>query len=158
MRNDYNYTLKYLSWDTIKKITENIINIIKKSDCRPDVIIPILRGGMPLALILSQSLDIRNFETLQILKSENNQTNATFGKAKIVNHTDMRSIHNKNVLIAEDVIDTLDTLNTALHFIKKYKPKKIIISTIIDFTNNKDYNIISGKNYQKKYWIVFPWE
>ncbi len=159
MKHKYNYVIKNISWDTIKKLTEKIIVSIRKNNYQPEVIIPILRGGMPLALMLSQKLNIRCFETIQIVKSENDQINSVFGKAKIVNHTDMKLISGKNVLITEDVIDTLDTLTTAIHFIKKYNPKKILVSTLIDFSKDKNYKIISGRDYLKqKYWIVFPWD
>lgn len=155
----HKYITKKIDWNTIKKLAKLIGSKIKKDKFYPDVIVPILRGGMPLALILSQDLGIRNFETIQVVKSRNDKINSAFGKARVVNHTNMKLIRNKNILIVEDVIDTLDTLNTAIEIIKRYKPKKILITTLFNFTRNKNYNIVVGKSYLKnKYWIIFPWD
>lgn len=155
----YNYNPKKISWNEVKGLTKLIENKIKKEKIKIDVIIPILRGGMPLALILSQSLGIRHFETIQIVKSVNDKINSVFNKAKAINHTDMKFIYNKNILIAEDVIDTLDTLNTTVKFVKKYRPRNIFVATLINFAGDNNYNIFSGKHYRKeKYWIIFPWD
>ena len=46
-----NYPLEYISWEKVEQLSYNIAYKIKKNNIKIDVIIPILRGGMPIALL-----------------------------------------------------------------------------------------------------------
>jgi hypoxanthine phosphoribosyltransferase len=147
-----------MSWKTMEKYAKKIFLEIKKRKFKPDVIVPIIRGGLPLSVILSRFFKIQNFEVIQIKKNNNDKINAKFGNAKIICMSSMEKIRNKNILIVEDIVASKDSLKIALKKIETYRPKSILTAALINL-NKKDINIVSGKDYiNNKYWIVFPWE
>lgn len=55
----------YYSWQDVEKAADKIILQMYKDAWRPDYIVGITRGGLPLATIISNKLDVR-METLKV--------------------------------------------------------------------------------------------
>ncbi len=153
-----NYSIKNVSWDDIVKLSDKIVNEINARNLQIDTLVPILRGGLPLSLLITNRL--KNVETscIQIRRSMSNDANADFGKPNFLGITNSNQIVNKNVLICEDIIDNGESLNLAIKEIKKYNPKSITIATLFNFNKNKYKDAISGVKMKEYYWIKFPWE
>ena len=153
-----NYSIKNVSWDDIVKLSDKIVNEINARNLQIDTLVPILRGGLPLSLLITNRL--KNVETscIQIKRSISNVTNADFGKPTFLGITNSNQIAKKNVLICEDIIDNGESLNLAIKEIKKYNPKSITIATLFNFNKNKYKDAISGVKMKEYYWIKFPWE
>ena len=153
-----NYPIKNVSWDDIVKLSDKIVNEINVRNLQVDTLVPVLRGGLPLSLLITNRL--KNVETscIQIKRSISNGTNADFGESTFLGITNSNQIVNKNILICEDIIDKGDSLDLAIKEIKKYNPKSITIATLFNFNKNTYKNAISGVKMREYYWIKFPWE
>lgn len=150
------YEIMKLSWEDIVELSEKIYASI--CDKKIDTLIPILRGGMPLALLLSSRMKNVNMSCIHIRRSQTDDTNASFTFPEFKGITNFQQIANKNILICEDIVDHGDSLDFAIEHLKKYNPKSITIATLVNFNNGKYKDIISGKNMKNYYWILFPWE
>ena len=153
-----NYTIESINWNKVKQLTKNILDIIEKNNINIDTLVPVIRGGMPLALLLASNMKNVNTASIQIKRSITNETNAEFGEAKLLGITNIEAITNKNILITEDTVDHGKTLDCVINEIQKYNPKNIYIATLYNFNKDKYKNIICGEYKNEQCWIVFPWE
>ena len=51
-----NYELLEVKWEEIIELSQKIFEQLKKKKIKVDTLVPVLRGGMPLALILGYNL------------------------------------------------------------------------------------------------------
>tara|TARA_R110001632_G_scaffold28090_2_gene75091 strand:- start:1913 stop:2422 length:510 start_codon:yes stop_codon:yes gene_type:complete len=56
---------KYYKWDDVEKAAQSIIMQMYKDEWRPDYIVGLTRGGLPLAVLISHMTGIR-METLKV--------------------------------------------------------------------------------------------
>ena len=153
-----NYDIKKIEWNELVELSKKISNDLKDENIKIDTLVPILRGGMVLSLLLTNYLDNVDTASIHIKRSKSNLPNSEFGEAMFKGITNENAIHNKNILLVEDIIDKGYSLDLAIDKIKKYNPKKIYIATFYNFNNNKYKNVFSGKKYNDIVWILFPWE
>ena len=153
-----NYTIEEVSWDEVKKLAYNIAKKIKDDNVKVDVIIPVLRGGMPLALLLSSLLNISEMACIHIRRSLSDEPNAEFGKPILKGITNDKIIKNANVLIVDDTLDSKETLDYAKNIIQQYNPKNIEIAILYNFNKATFNEIYSGEEVSEYKWVVFPWE
>lgn len=151
-----NYVIKKVSWDQVVELSEKIAQKILSKEI--DVLIPVLRGGMPLALLLSNYIISTEFSCVHIRRSISNCPNSDFGDPIFKGITNAQAITNKNVLICEDIIDKGKSLDLVLHIIQQYKPASITIATLFNFNKDKYKNVVSGETIDEYCWILFPWE
>jgi hypoxanthine phosphoribosyltransferase len=110
---------KYYSWLDVEKAADSIIRQMYKDNWRPDYIVGITRGGLPLATILSHKLNIR-METLKVklrdlYEGESCETNCwmsddAFGYVDVSEREIIKSRWDtgkrKNILVVDDINDT----------------------------------------------------
>ncbi len=141
----YNYDYKEFKDDS-----NYLANKIKDENF--DTIVAIARGGFALALSLSQSLNIRD---LQSVKSELYDKDEKRDKIKISQSLDLKD--GSKVLIVDDLVDSGVTLDAVLSILKLNYPKVIFKSATI-FTK-KDALVQSDFNVKVAHeWINFFWE
>ena len=153
-----NYDICQISWDDVIQLTKNILYQIKQEKLEIDTLVPILRGGMPLAMLLSHNLDNVKTSCLHLKRSLSEDWNANFGEVNKLGITNFKDIYRKNILVIEDIIDEGKSLEEAISIIEKYKPKNIYVATLYNFNNGKYKDVISGCYDKEGYWVVFPWE
>lgn len=105
----------------------------------------VTRGGLAVAGILSQFINIRYFETI-CLRSYNDSKEQK--KIEAIKLTPTK----EKVLIIEDIVDT----GTSMKFIKKYFPNAKFFALHVKPGITKifpDYYL-----WQNDDWIVYPWE
>ena len=73
-----NYPLVKVDWNEVKRLTQGIANklIADKKDI--DLIVPIIRGGMPIAMLLSSMLDVEEMSCIHIRRSIDDNPNTEF--------------------------------------------------------------------------------
>ncbi len=152
-----NYELIKISWNDVLELSRNILSQIEDKKIKIDTIIPVLRGGMPLALLLGYNFENVNTACIHVRSSDKNIPNSSFSNPNLVGITNNNFITGKNILLVDDVIDSGKTIDLCLNILKKYKPRSITIATLYNFNKTKT-NIISGQKMDKHFWIVFPWE
>lgn len=154
-----NYPLVKVDWEEIQKLSSKIAKQIIEDDKRIDLIVPILRGGMPIAMILSSILDVTEMSCVHIRRSINDEPNTEFKKIPINKGiTNIEKITNANILIVDDTLDSKITLDYTISLLKQHNPKSISIAILYNFNKDTFGNVYSGEEVQKYKWVVFPWE
>ena len=59
-----NYPLVKVDWNEVKKLTQGIANKLIADNKKIDLIVPIIRGGMPIAMLLSSMLDVEEMSCI----------------------------------------------------------------------------------------------
>jgi hypoxanthine phosphoribosyltransferase len=140
--------------DACKKITRSIKRSKRKHDC----IISIGRGGMVIARLLSELLDVRDVYIYDISGYGIHGEKKCLGIPK-------KYVKNKHALIVDDVIQTGGTIHKVLQDLDYYADIAVIA---VDKKFHKEYkdSPLNGNTllyFNEKYdgdneWIVFPWE
>lgn len=95
--------MKYYSYENFKNDTNSLIKKVKGFE--PEAIIGIARGGLSLAHVMAEGLNIRNVQTIRTELydgSEKRDAITVFGECKFENI--------KRVLVVDDIADTGETL------------------------------------------------
>ncbi|MEM2494717.1 MAG: phosphoribosyltransferase [Nitrososphaerota archaeon] len=147
------YQLLILSWkDIIKlvdKLTEKII-----SSYKPNTIVGVLRGGMIIANLISDNIDLKEIYAIGCKSYYDiNKRNIV----KIYHPLILEKLSDRKVLLVDDVSDTGNTLETAINYILKPKEPEELKSATIYI---KPWCKIRPDYYLKetRAWIVYPWE
>lgn len=153
-----NYPLVKVDWNEVKRLTQGIANklIADKKDI--DLIVPIIRGGMPIAMLLSSMLDVEEMSCIHIRRSIDDNPNTEFKQPVNKGITNAEKIKDSNILIVDDTLDSKITLDYAINLLKEYQPKSITVAILYNFNKNTFDSIYSGEEVQEYKWVVFPWE
>ena len=172
----------FYSYNDVHKAAMDIVLKMYKDNWRPDYVVGITRGGLPLALRISQLLDCR-METLKVkLRDAKNgeecETNCwmaedAFGYIEDNDYNTSSVFEKKNILIVDDINDTGATFN----WIKQDWQSGCL-------PNNPNWNTVWGGNVrfatmtenlssefgevnyhwhelnkaEEDVWLVYPWE
>ena len=153
-----NYPIETVSWEEVENLTYKIAEKIKKDKKEFDLLVPIFRGGTPIALLLSSMLNISDMACVHIRRSKSDEPNAAFGKAVNKGVTNSKAIKDANILVVDDTLDSKKTLNFALNILEKYQPKSVSVAVLYNFNKNTFKDIYSGEEVLKDKRVVFPWE
>lgn len=153
-----NYPVVNIEWNDVLELSSNILRQIKEQNLQIDTIVPVIRGGVPLALLLGYNLENTKTSTIHIRRSLSNTENSDFADSKLLGITNEEDITGKTILITEDIIDYGLSLDCAIENLEKLNPKKIYVATLYNFNHGKYNDVICGKKMDQQTWIVFPWE
>lgn len=152
------YPLVKIDWNEIYNLTKKIADNIKKDKIKIDLIVPIIRGGMPIAMLLSKMLNVNEMSCIHIRRSISDLSNSEFTNPINKGITNEEKIENANILIVDDTLDSKITLDYAIDILKTYKPKSINVAILYNFNKNTFEGIYSGEEVEEYKWVVFPWE
>lgn len=152
------YPLVKADWEEIENLTFRIAENIIKDNKEIDLIVPILRGGMPIAMLLSSMLNVEDMSCIHIRRSVNDDPNTEFKRPINKGITNPEKISGSNILIVDDTLDSKITLDYTIELLKQYNPKSINIAILYNFNKNTFESIYSGEEVQNYKWIIFPWE
>lgn len=153
-----NYPLVKIDWTEVEKLSRKIAEKLKKDKQKIDVIVPIVRGGMPIAMLLSSMLKVEEMSCLHIRRSIDDSPNTEFKKPINKGITNFKKLQNANILIVDDTLDSKQTLDYAIKLLKEYKPNSIRIAILYNFNKSTFTKIYSGEEVREYKWVVFPWE
>ncbi|PLY05502.1 MAG: nicotinate phosphoribosyltransferase [Arcobacter sp.] len=105
----------YYGYDEFKKDTQVLVN--KCRDYEPEILLAVARGGLTLAHLMSQELDMRNLYTLNSIHYEGEMKLDSFN---IFNIPDVS--HAKKVLIIDDIVDSGETMVEILKILEDKFP------------------------------------
>lgn len=143
--------LNYVSWaqygEMVTKLAENIV----ASRERFDLVIGIARGGMPVAMVVADTLGVR----VDFLNVKSYTDVGERVKPKILS-TITENITGKRVLVVDDLVDGGATMECITEYLASMNPMSI--RTAVLFTKpwstfSPDFSLKVVDN-----WIVFPYE
>ena len=140
----------YYGYDEFKKDTQTLVN--KCRDYEPDVLLAVARGGLTLAHLMAQALDMRNLYSLNSIHYEGEMKLDSFN---IFNIPDVS--HAKRVLIIDDIVDSGETMEEILKLLgKKFPGVEFKLATLFykkTAVLQPDY-----ADREANEWIDFFWE
>ncbi|APW66105.1 MULTISPECIES: phosphoribosyltransferase [Arcobacteraceae] len=140
----------YYSYDLFKEDTQKLVNSCR--DYEPDVLLAVARGGLTLAHLMAQAMDMRNLYSLNSVHYEGDLKLDTFN---IFNIPDVS--HAKRVLIIDDIVDSGETMEQILKILKEKFPNvEFKLATLFykkTAVLQPDYTVREATQ-----WIDFFWE
>ena len=144
---------KILTWQDVIKSVRELCNKIVASGFSPDVLIPILRGGAAVALMISDYLGVKNMLAVRAILYRG--INKPGKHLRLLQRISV-GLSGKKVLIIDDVADTGRTLKAVVEHIKQCGAKEVRVATL----HLKPRSIFTPDFYIEvtNDWIVYPWE
>ena len=154
-----NYPLVKVDFKEVENLSMKIAKKILEDKKNINLIVPILRGGMPIAMLLSSMLNINDMACVHIRRSVNDDPNSEFvKKPKNMGITNSDKISGADILIVDDTLDSKITLDYTVDLLKKYNPNSINIAVLYNFNTNTFNKVYSGEEVKEYKWVIFPWE
>ena len=140
----------YYGYDEFKKDTQVLVDKCRVYE--PDVLLAVARGGLTLAHLMAQALDMRNLYSLNSIHYEGEMKLDTFN---IFNIPDVS--HAKRVLIIDDIVDSGETMEEILKVLAdKFPGVEFKLATLFYKKTailQPDYAVREANE-----WIDFFWE
>lgn len=142
-----------LSWSDVEKKVDILAEKVVGDGYAVDTIIGVLRGGVIVANLLSDVLDVREVYVVGCRSYKGTEA----GELKVYHDLVLGGLEGRNVLLVDDIADTGSTLDAAVEkLIKPRNPKKIKTATLFRKPWSKycpTYCVDTTNG-----WVVFPWE
>lgn len=122
--------------ERIREIGAELSNKFRGEDV---VLIGILRGGAFFACELAKRIDIPVVMDFMCTSSYGNGT-VSRGNVNIVKDLD-ENIEGKNVIIAEDIIDSGNTLKSLKEILSDRNPKSLTLCTLLDKPSRREVQV-----------------
>jgi uncharacterized protein len=142
---------RYVSWPEYGNLAEALAEKVHSSGKRFDLVIGIARGGMPVAMVVSDHLDARiDFINVKSYVGINER-----GTPRILS-TLTDKITGKNVLIVDDLVDQGDTMKVVEEYLSGQNPKLLEVAVLF----KKPWTKFEPDYYLEVVdrWVVFPFE
>lgn len=141
------------TWDEIYTKSIRLAGLIRKEATLPNCLIGVSRGGLVLARVLSDLLDIQR---LYVIKCEYYSNMGETGRKPKITQKIQTSVVGKRVLIVDDVADSGKSLLEIKKYLQSKKPADLKLVTIY----TKPWSKVLPDYYISKTsaWIIFPWE
>ncbi len=156
MSNLVKVPVKLVSWDEIVEWTYRLSRIISDNGWRPNVIVPVARGGYVPARLLADFLDVNNMLSVQ---SQHWTEAAKAEERAILKYPFKVDLNGENVLVVDDIVDTGETLKLARNYVSEnWNPGEVKtaslqwISSVAKF--EPDYYYLEVKDWA---WFQYPW-
>ncbi|MDG6983247.1 MAG: phosphoribosyltransferase [Nitrososphaerota archaeon] len=142
---------RYISWSEYGNLAEALAEKIRAKGDRYDLVVGIARGGIPVAMVVSDHLDVK-IDFVNV-KSYNDIGKRT--PPRILS-TLVEGVEGKRVLLVDDLVDQGDTMMFMKKFLSDQKPKSL--DTAVMF--RKPWSKVEPEYYLETVseWIVFPFE
>jgi len=146
-------TIDYLpvSWDEYHTLARTMAANILTDGVHIDEVVAISRGGLTLGHLMTDLLSVP-ISTFTIQSYTNLQVQ---GEVKITKPL-TTPIHDKHVLLVDDVSDSGKTIHRALEYLKTQQPKQVTTLTMF----YKPHSVFKPDYFAKttSAWIMFPYE
>lgn len=143
--------LRYITWSEYGLLVERLAQAVAAEGNRFDLVIGIARGGVPVAMVVSDRLGAKvDFINVKSYTGLGSRT-----KPKIL-ATITEEMGGKRILLVDDIVDEGDTMRTVTEYLTVRGPASI--KTAVLFT--KPWSSVQP-NYSLgvvESWVVFPYE
>ncbi len=142
---------RYISWGEYGNLAEALAEKVRAKGKKFDLVVGIARGGIPVAMVVSDHLDVK-IDFINV-KSYNDIGKRTAPK---ILSTLTEGVEGKHVLLVDDLVDQGDTMAFLSNFLDEQKPKSLETAVLFRKPWSKtepDYFLETVSE-----WIVFPFE
>jgi hypothetical protein len=142
-----------ITWEELDKLVKILSNKIKSSNYKVDIIVGVLRGGAIIANLIADSLSIDKVVCIGIKKYD-----VTGKQLRTIKYQDIDKglVKAKNVLLADDVCETGETLRITCDEIL-LKGAKEVKSACIHLKPHSKF-VPDYYSRRVKSWIIYPYE
>ncbi len=142
---------RYISWSEYGNLAEALAEKVRANGKKYDLVIGIARGGIPVAMVVSDHLNVK-IDFINV-KSYNDIGKRT---APRILSTLVEGVAGKDVLLVDDLVDQGDTMAFLTRYLNDQKPKTL--ETAVMF--RKPWSKTEPNYYLETVteWIVFPFE
>lgn len=143
--------LLYLDWADYGRMAYALTGKIRKSNKKFDLVIGIARGGVPLAMVISDQLGVK----IDIINVKSYTGIRQRGKPKVLS-TLTDGVKGRRILLVDDLIEDGNTMKMMTGYVKAMKPKSLMTAALFV----KPWSRFEPDYWHKTVdrWIVFPWE
>ena len=142
---------RYVDWPEYGNLAEALAAKVRSSGRKFDLVVGIARGGLPIAMVVSDHLDVR----IDFINVKSYDGIAQRSSPKILS-TLTQGISGKSVLLVDDLVDQGDTMETVRSYLLEQGPKLLEVAVVFKKPWTKfepDYYLETVEK-----WIVFPFE
>jgi uncharacterized protein len=142
---------RYMNWAEYGNLADALAEKVRTGGVKFDVIIGIARGGIPVAMVVSDHLAVG----IDFINVKSYTGIAERGSPRILS-TLTQDLAGKNILVVDDLVDHGDTMRTVREFLAEKKPKKLMTAVLFKkpWTKTDPDFFLEVEDH----WIVFPWE
>ncbi len=144
------------TWVEVDRWADEVAAQIRAVDRIPDTIVGLTRGGWVPARVLADRLSVKR---LVSLRAQHWGVTATpQGRAELTEGLS-GSVAGGNVLIADDITDTGESLALALEAVHAQRPQRAESATFLHISHARHKPTYFAEEIPKEswVWIVFPW-
>ena len=147
--------MKYrnVSWHEIDACVETVGRAIRAARFRPDCIVAVLKGGLIPARLLSDF-----FGAIEIYPIRVKAYIKTHKLARIRLESFRYPIGRKNVLLADDIHDSGQTLQKVIRHLQRRRPRALRTATLFYKRRASHSPDFHASTVAPNIWVVFPWE
>jgi hypoxanthine phosphoribosyltransferase len=142
---------RYINWTEYGNLADALAEKVRSHTETFDLIIGIARGGIPVAMVVSDHLDVK----LDIINVKSYNGIAERNPPRILT-TLTEAVKGKNVLLVDDLVDEGETMTTVSNYLQSQGPNLLKTAVLFKKPWSKKEPDYFLEVVDK--WIVFPWE
>jgi hypoxanthine phosphoribosyltransferase len=143
--------LRYIGWSEYGNLAEALAEKVRATGKKYDLVVGIVRGGIPVAMVVSDHLNVKiDFVNVKSYHEIGKRT------APRILSTLTEGVEGKDVLLVDDLVDQGDTITFLKAYLNGQKPKSLETAVMFKKPWSKvepDYCLETVSE-----WIVFPFE
>lgn len=144
------------TWEEAGRWADRLSQAIRAADRVPQTIVGLTRGGWVPSRLLADRLGVKR---LLALRAQHWGVTATpSGRAELT-ETLAGSVEGENVLVADDITDTGESLELATRHVADRGPARLESATFLHITHSKFTPTYFAEEIPRDawVWVVFPW-
>jgi len=142
---------RYISWSEYGNLAEALAEKVRATGKKFDLVVGIARGGIPVAMVVSDHLDVKiDFINVKSYSDIGKRTSPR------ILSTLTEGVQRKNILLVDDLVDQGDTMAFVKGYLAEQNPASLTTAVLFKKPWSKtepDYFLESVSE-----WIVFPFE
>ena len=142
---------RYINWTEYGNLADALAEKVRSHAESFDLIIGIARGGIPVAMVVSDHLDVK----LDIINVKSYNGIAERSPPRILT-TLTEAVKGKNILLVDDLVDQGETLAALSKYLQNQRPNLLKTAVLFKKPWSKTEPDYFLEVVDK--WIVFPWE
>jgi len=151
LRDRFLTEFRYVSWPEYGNLAAALAEKVRSRGERFDLVIGIARGGMPVAMVVSDHLGVR----IDFINVKSYEGIAQRRTPKILS-TLTEETKGKKILVVDDLVDHGDTMQMVYRYLNEQNPRLLQAAVLF----KKPWSKIEPEYYLEVVdkWVVFPYE